>query len=80
MSTLRMTTVSSPAVSASAFTRGAVVTPIDGLNVPDMRDLARVDGARDAEEARAAGVAAERGADRDVQHAVGRARHQRHPR
>jgi hypothetical protein len=35
MSALRMTTVSSPARSASAFTRGAVVTPIDGLNAPD---------------------------------------------
>src|SRR5688572_21327709 len=29
-----MITVSSPAVSATAFTRGAVVTPIDELNDP----------------------------------------------
>ena len=38
MSDLRITTVSSPAVNASAFTRGAfpVMTPIDGLNAPDM--------------------------------------------
>jgi hypothetical protein len=39
MSPLRMMTVSSPVVSASAFTRGAFVTPIDGLNEPDCATL-----------------------------------------
>jgi hypothetical protein len=40
------------------------------------RDLAVVDDRRGAEEVGARGVAAERGADRDVEHAIGRAGHQ----